>query len=143
MCASLLFRQQVRAEKLGKHRAGSNFRFALLMAGRGPLVSLDPNLVMNAALVDASQIGLSQFPDQQCLERREHVLRLPTIHVHGSKDQGLELHRQLFERYCEGRSARLVEWDGNHRVPIKSKDVAAIVQQILAVAREKGVLLNM
>ena len=142
MCASLLFRQQVRAEKLGRHRAGSHFRFAVLMAWRGPLVSLDPDLIMNAALIDASQIGLSKFPDQQCLERREHVLRLPTIHVHGLKDQGLELHRHLLERYCEERSARLVEWDGAHRVPIKTKDVAAVVHQILGVAWEKGSLLN-
>ncbi len=139
MCASLLFRQQVRVEKLGKYRAGSNYRFAVLMAGRGPLVSLDTDLVMCSALVDASQIGLSDAPDLQCLERREDVLRLPTIHVHGSQDQGLELHRQLLEEYCEG-NARLVEWDGNHRVPIKTKDVAAVVQEILVVATETGVL---
>lgn len=138
MCASLLLRQEVRAEKLGKHFAGTNYRFAVLMAGRGPLVSLDPDLVMNPALVDASQIGLSDAPDQQCLGRREHVLRLPTIHVHGLRDQGLGLHRQLLEEYCEG-SARLIEWDGNHRVPIKSKDVAAIVQQMLLVAKETGI----
>ncbi|KAA6409325.1 MAG: citrinin biosynthesis oxidoreductase [Lasallia pustulata] len=138
MCASLLFRQQVRTEKLGKHRAGSNYRFAVLMAGRGPLVSLDPDLAMNPALIDASQIGLSDFPDQQSLQRREHVLRLPTIHVHGLRDQGLELHRHLLEKYCDG-SARLVEWDGNHRVPIKTKDVAAIVREIPDVAEEEGV----
>lgn len=139
MCASLLLRQQVRTEKLGKHFAGSNYRFAVLMAGRGPLVSLDPDLIMNTALVDASQIGLSNPPHQQCLESREYVLRLPTIHVHGSRDLGLELHRQLLEKYCDG-NARLVEWDGNHRVPIKTKDVTAIVQQILAVAEEEKVL---
>ncbi|KAK4697077.1 hypothetical protein P7C71_g946, partial [Lecanoromycetidae sp. Uapishka_2] len=139
ICASLLFRQQVRAEKLGTHRAGSNFSFAVLMAGRGPLVSLDPDLVMNPALVDSSQIGLSEVPSQEVFEKKEHVLRLPTIHVHGSHDQGLELHRQLRDRYCEG-GARLTEWDGNHRVPIKTKDVAAIVQQIDVVAKEEGVL---
>lgn len=139
MCASLLLRQQVRAEKLGRHRAGSNYRFAVLIAGRRPLVSLDPDLVINAALVDASQIGLEGSPDQGCLEGREHVLRLPTIHVHGLRDQGLGLHRWLREEYCVG-SARVVEWDGNHRVPIKTKDVAAIVKQILVVAKEVGVL---
>ena len=139
VCASLLFRQQVRADKLGKHQAGSNFRFAVLMAGRGPLVSFDPDLVMNPALVDASQIGLSQPPDPQCLKKKEHVLRLPTIHVHGLWDQGLELHRRLLDGYC-GENVRVVEWDGNHRVPIKTKDVAAIVHETLVVAREQGVL---
>ncbi|KAL9639037.1 MAG: hypothetical protein Q9164_001172 [Protoblastenia rupestris] len=139
MCASLLYRQQMRTEKLGKHRAGSNFRFAVLMAGRGPIVSLDPDLVMNPALIDASQIGLSEYPDQQCLEEGEHVLRLPTIHVHGLQDQGLEMHRHLRDEYCED-GARLIEWDGKHRVPIKAKDVAAVVQQIYIVAKEEGVL---
>lgn len=140
MCASLLFRQQFRAAKLGKHRTGTNYRFAVLLAGRGPLVSLDPELVMTPALVDASQIGLSSFPDEHTLRRKEHVLRLPTIHVHGTRDPGLDLHRQLLEQYCEKGSTRLVQWDGDHRVPIKSKDVAAVVAEILDVARETGVL---
>ncbi|KAL8991187.1 MAG: hypothetical protein Q9177_000335 [Variospora cf. flavescens] len=139
MAASLLFRQQKRAEKLGEHRTGSNFRFAVLMAGRGPIVSLDPDLIMNPALIDASQIGLSAYPDHECLEEGEHVLRLPTIHVHGQKDQGLELHRHLRDEYCE-EGSRLLEWDGNHRVPIKSKDVEAVVEQIISVAIEEGVV---
>jgi predicted esterase len=142
MGASLLFRQQVRAEKLGKHRAGSNYRFAVLLAGRGPLVSLDPELVMTPALALASQIGFSGFPNGQTLEKKEHVLRLPTIHVHGMRDQGLDLHRHLLEQYCQVGSTRLLEWDGDHRVPIRSKDVAAIVEQILDVARETGVLMD-
>ena len=70
----------------------------------------------------------------------EHVLGLPTVHVHGMRDKGLELHRQLLEQYCEDGSARLVEWDGDHRVPIKKKDVAAVVDQIRDVAREMRVL---
>ena len=60
------------------------------MDGSGPIVSLDPNL-----------IGLSDYPDGQCLEKGEHVLRLPTIHVHGQQDQGLDLHRRLRDEYCE------------------------------------------
>jgi len=140
MCASLLFRQQVRADKLGIHRAGTNFRFAVLLAGRGPLVSLDPDLLMTPALVDASQLGLSAYPDEQTLCRKEHVLRLPTIHVHGLMDRGLPLHRRLLEQYCEKGTTRLVQWDGDHRVPIKTKDVAAIVAPILDIAKETGVL---
>ena len=139
MCASLLLRQQKRAEKLGRHRAGSNFRFAVLIAGRGPLVSLDPDVFMNPALADASQIGLSVYPGRDCLEKREHVLHLPTIHVHGLRDPGLQLHRALREQYCE-EGARLTEWEGEHRMPIKSKDVVAVVQQIFSVARQQGVL---
>lgn len=140
MCASLLFRQQIRAQKLGISGARTNFRFAVLLAGRGPLVSLDPGLLMNPALVNASQIGLSTFPDEHTLRKKEHVLRLPTIHVHGMRDQGLHLHRQLLEQYCEKGTTRLVQWDGDHRVPIKQKDVATLVAPILDLARETGVL---
>ena len=132
MCASLLFRQQARAEKLGRHCAGSAFRFAVLMAGRGPLVSLDPELVMTPSLVDAAHLGFQVLPDRN---RTEHLLRLPTIHVHGLRDQGLLLHRQLREQYCEKGSTRLVEWNGTHRVPIGSEVVGTIVEEILAVAR--------
>lgn len=140
MCASLLFRQQVRAEKLGIHSAATTFRFAVLLAGRGPLVAMDPEVLMTPALVDASQIGLSSFPDEDSWRRKEHVLRLPTIHVHGMRDPGLQLHKQLLERYCEKGTTRLIQWDGDHRVPIRSKDVAAVVAHILDIARETGVL---
>jgi predicted esterase len=143
MCASLLFHQQVRAAKLGASRAGTHYRFAVLLAGRGPLVSLDPGLVMTPALVDAAHLSsCPHFPDVRSpsAAHKEHVLHLPTIHVHGMRDLGLHLHRQLLEQYCEKGSTRLIQWDGDHRVPVKSKDVAAVVAQILDVAREVGVL---
>ena len=137
MAASLLFRQQVRTEKLGKYLAGTDYRFAVLMAGRGPLVTLDRDLTgENSALVDASEVGLSELPTLEDLERGEHVLRLPTVHVHGLKDVGLPLHRQLLDDYCEAKSARLVQWEGNHRVPIRTKDVAAVVDQVMLVAKQ-------
>lgn len=141
MCASLLFNQQVRAEKLGEHQAGSHFRFAVLLAGRGPLVSLDPTLAVDPTLVDTSQVAQSDQPNQRKVKVDEHALHLPTIHVHGTQDPGLELHKQLLDDYCEG-NARVTEWDGNHRVPIKTKDVAAVVQQIYDVAKEEGVLVG-
>lgn len=141
MAASLLLAQQKRAEVLGSDQAGSGFRFAALLAGRAPLVSLDPDLVMSSALVNASECTMEfdQFPDGTIGEEREHVVRLPTIHVHGCRDPGLHLHKRLLEQYCENGSTRLVEWDGDHRLPIKTKDVAAIVEQILDVASETGV----
>lgn len=145
--ASLLFRQQVRAEKLGRGGAGqywarrTNFRFAVLLAGRGPLVSLDSELIMTPALPDASAMSLGSYEDGVSdEEKQEHILQMPTIHVHGMQDPGLELHRRLLERYCEKGSTRLVEWDGDHRVPLKNKDVAAVAEQIFDLARQTGVL---
>lgn len=142
MAASLLLRQQARKDKLGRNLAGSNFKFGVLLAGRGPLVSLDPELTLAASLVDASQIGSENLPNQNLLRTKEHILRLPTIHVHGIQDQGLELHRRLLEDSCEKESTKVVEWNGDHRVPIKEKDVSAVVRGILALAKETGVLTN-
>ena len=55
------------------------------------------------------------------------------------QDDGLVLHRLLQDVYCQKEFAKLIEWDGVHRVPIKSKDVTAIVEQIIAVAEEADV----
>lgn len=140
MCASLLFLQQARAEKFGGyHRVGPNFRFAVLLAGRGPLVALDPELVMMPGLVDASSLSITSGSAQQSFTAFEHRLRLPTIHVHGMQDPGLDLHRKLLFRYCDPRHARLIEWDGNHRVPIATKDVTPVVDEIFSMAAKTGV----
>ena len=139
MAASLLLRQQVCSAKLGKHFAPSNFRFAVLIAGRAPLVSLDPYLLSDPALLDASQLTLEQSPGFAPRCQEENVLRLPTIHVHGLEDPGLPLHQALLDEYCS-EEARLVEWDGKHRVPIKTKDVLPVVDAILDVAQATGVL---
>ncbi|KAL2813216.1 serine hydrolase FSH [Aspergillus cavernicola] len=134
MCASLLFRQQVQG---ASNNAPIRFRFAVLLAGRGPLVSLVPDRVMAPSLVDAAHLGFQVWVDRRS---QEHVLRLPTIHVHGMQDGGLPLHRAMLEDYCDQRYARMVQWDGGHRVPVKTKVVKAIVHEIVTVARESGIL---
>ncbi|KAJ5247218.1 citrinin biosynthesis oxidoreductase protein [Penicillium chermesinum] len=55
-----------------------NYRFAVLMAGRGPPVDL--------------RVGVPA----------EAKLALMTVHVHGVLDPGLERHRELLEEWCEG-----------------------------------------
>jgi hypothetical protein len=45
----------VREEVLGKHHAGSNFQFSILMAGRSPLVSLDSGTNLTPALPNAAE----------------------------------------------------------------------------------------
>ena len=140
VCASLLLRQQICAQKLGTHRSKTNYRFAVLLAGRGPLVAMEPELMMTPALADASEIGSSAVLDERSLREKEHILHLPTIHVHGLRDPGLGLHRLMLEQYCERDSIRLLEWDGDHRVPIRNKDVAAVAGQIFDVAKRTRVL---
>ncbi|CEN60992.1 hypothetical protein ASPCAL07662 [Aspergillus calidoustus] len=120
MAASLLLRQQNNPGH--GYDFQIDYRFAVLLAGRAPMVSLSPD-------DDMAYYGLVPA-----------TLTLPTIHVHGTKDPGLPLHRELLEYGCEEGSARVVEWEGEHRVPIRSGDVLAVVEEVLGVAREVGVL---
>jgi predicted esterase len=113
ICASILHSQQERAR--GQHH-WPNFRFAMLIAGRGPLVALH-SAKSNAAR-DASRLA---------------HLHIPTIHVHGLNDPNLHLHRRLFYEHCKGNSASLIEWDGGHRVPVKTGHVRTLVDEVLAV----------
>lgn len=142
LAASLLYRQQIRRAKLGtKDDANTtDFRFAVLMAGRAPIVSLDPDVFHSSMLGDCAEIALKGPPDLMDLVNEDHVLRLPTIHVHGTLDPGLPLHRELLDKYCSADSARVLEWPGGHRVPLKSTDVNPLVDQMLDVARQTGAL---
>ncbi|KAI1080334.1 serine hydrolase FSH [Whalleya microplaca] len=140
LAASLLFRQQVRAAKLGAARAGSDWKFAVLLAGRAPIVNLDPQLFRSSLLSAPSEIGLSGGPDLMEMMSGSHILRLPTIHVHGLSDPGLNLHRELLEEYCDQNTARLVEWNGAHRVPLKGTDVQPVIDEMVDVAKETGAL---
>ncbi|EPE28835.1 alpha/beta-Hydrolase [Glarea lozoyensis ATCC 20868] len=135
LCASLLYRQQVRAQKYGKHVAIQEYRFGILFAGRGPLLSLDPTLTLSPALPDVSQIT----DYTQNVHSQGHILRIPTIHVHGTCDPGLDFHRQLFEKLCARESRRLIEWNGEHRMPWKSNDVLLVADAIRALAKQENI----
>ena len=128
VAASILYRQQ--------RCGGSSFRFAVLFAGRGPLVWLMPELPLPPGLVDAATPATLLAPAWLPQGSDEHILSLPTIHVHGLKDPGLDRHRDLLREYCSPLQAKLLEWEGDHRMPIKSRDVEIVVQQIHKAAQE-------
>lgn len=151
LSASLLLEQQAREEKAirdGKKEwdtgptgiPGLNWRFGVLLAGRAPMTNLNPDLITSKALVSAADISESfQFvQDVDDIAK----LRLPTIHVHGMADDGLHLHRRLYKEYCEQGSTTLVEWEGAHRIPIKSNTVERVVGAIYEVAENNGVGVN-
>ena len=147
LAASLLFRQQVLLEQKSEpglkeaENLKARWRFAVPMAGRSPIVSLmDPAVFSSPLLSNPSQVGLAETPDLMEVARGRHVLHLPSIHVHGLADPGYSLHRELYEIYCDSATARVVEWDGAHRVPLKTDDVQPVVNAILEVARETGAL---
>jgi hypothetical protein len=148
LSASLLLEQQAReelAEREGRRDIGIgptgveglNWRFGILLAGRAPLSNLNPEVLKSRALVSAADLSEGfQFCDDV---DDEAILRKKTVHVHGMADAGLHLHRRLLNEYCEDGSATLVEWEGAHRIPLKSMDVNRVMEAVYDVAEKTGV----
>lgn len=139
LAASLLYRQQQRVAKC-PDRIGSseNWRFGVILAGRAPLVALDLEVCRSTTLDRPSSASVA-MGDGHVSSSGDNVgdddlLRVPTLHVHGTLDPGIELHRQLLTRFCAPGTTRLLEWPGNHRVPIKSADVDPVVAEMVKMA---------
>ncbi|KAI5305259.1 hypothetical protein KEM56_004883 [Ascosphaera pollenicola] len=139
VCASLLLRQQ-KGEHQGTPLGAFDFKFAVICAGRAPLVrfgkgSDDPSMYHLGDPAGRTTVFTNwPSPDDLPEVRKEYMLHIPTVHVHGSKDGGLALHRKLMNLYCAPGSTELVQWSGDHRLPLRSDDVEAIVDQIINVA---------
>ncbi|KAL4790352.1 serine hydrolase FSH [Aspergillus venezuelensis] len=141
LAASILANQQELIRRGQNNTIGPVYQFAVLLAGRGPLRWLQPHLPMPPGFVDASKCTTRIEREQELFgDASPYFLQIPTIHVHGQADPNIELHRKLLHQYCDPRSTALVEWGGNHRVPIKSRDVTPVVQEILELARQQGLL---
>lgn len=150
LSASILLEQQAREAKARSEgrivEAGFteipdlHWRFGVLLAGRAPLSNLNPDVLTSPALVGAGDLSEGfQF----CKDVEEDtLLRMPTLHVHGMADEGLHLHRKLLHEYCSPDSTMLVEWEGAHRIPLKSKDVDMVVGAIYDIAEKTGVRVN-
>lgn len=140
LAASLLYTQQYQQEVLGKPSSWPRFRFGILLQGRAPLVWLDTEEEMPTGLVDAAALSTAQFNKLAPipLGRRLHI---PTLHVHGLQDPGLQYHRSLLHRNCDPKTTGLLELDVGHRVPIKPMDCTALKEEILAIARKTNAIL--
>jgi predicted esterase len=147
MSASLLLEQQAREAHAQKCRkpiglgligiAGIHWRFGILLAGRAPLSNLNPEIIKSEALAKAADISEGfQFCEEV---DEEAMLRMPTLHVHGMADGGLHLHRKLLREYCEEGTTTLFEWEGAHRIPLKTKDVEPVIKAIYDIAESTGV----
>lgn len=133
VATSILYDQQVQKGKLGSNEE-PEFKFGILFAGRGPLVSFS-NFEQDEFFAQAgAPVGSTQLKGI-C----KNQLRLPTIHVHGLQDPDIRWQRKFLEQYCEPRSAKLFVWDGDHRIPYKDNDVTPIVDEIYRIARDEGV----
>ncbi|KAL4815497.1 hypothetical protein BDW67DRAFT_176305 [Aspergillus spinulosporus] len=122
VAASVLYRQQMNMKRMNDEDADC-YRFAVLMAGRGPLVflSTDPNAQCPTGLASAGQISTSNDP--LTAKAPDVPLRLPTIHVHGLNDPGLYWHRDFLKRYHDAST---------------EETVRRIAVEIYRVAREVG-----
>lgn len=118
----------------------SQFKFGVFMAGSAPIIHLDLRLARPRHVGEAALFSSAFRDDFPQSPHGQHVLDLPSLHVHGLRDIGLEAHRRLLDLYCMPGRTRLVEWDGGHRLPFKSGDVQAVVTQILDMAKECGAL---
>lgn len=138
VAASLLYRQQVTGESLGRGSADSRYRFGVLLAGSAPLVDLDPDGWDHSELSEETQTG-HDILGPRALDPESHRLSIPTIHVHGLRDKGLRLHRKLLEGFCEPGSTMLIEWDGDHRVTLKRKEVSLVASHVRKLAALTGI----
>ena len=141
MAASILHTQQIfRQRRSWGATSLPEFRFAVLLAGRGPLMWMAPEMPMPRGCVDAARPSTSLDEPSLASGATEHILWTPTVHVHGTRDPGIELHRRMFKRHCRPSTARMMEWDGEHRVPIKTVDVQALVKHVHALAWKAGIV---
>ncbi|MCJ1235429.1 hypothetical protein MMC14_003397 [Varicellaria rhodocarpa] len=142
MAASLLYEQQLQEEQNVKK--DYDFKFGILMAGRAPLVSLSSlseSMVKSSPPTMVSAAGISEGYNFDVGDQvKVPKIHIPTIHVHGLQDPGLHFHRRLYKENCELESTTLIEWEGAHRVPLKSKDVDPIVNAIMKYAKASGVV---
>ena len=153
LAASMLYERQLCLDRGGGEEeeeemtgggggGGGKWKFAVVLAGRAPLVALSDKTEgqpwMQSAGGLADGVDLDAIRKEQGDAKLRLQLRLPTVHVHGLQDPGLYLHRRLVDDYCAPGSTTLVEWEGNHRIPLKKADVDRVVEAILKVAAECG-----
>ncbi|GAO17451.1 uncharacterized protein UV8b_05999 [Ustilaginoidea virens] len=133
IAVSLLWAQQRAAE-----RARTDFKFGVVMAGSAPVVRLDMRLDQPRHVAEPlmSSVDFDDWPPEPC---GDHVVDIPTLHVHGLQDAGIDRHRRLLALYCRPVQTRLVEWDGGHRLPFKTADAQLVVEEMLRMARGAGV----
>ena len=105
------------------------------MAGRAPPFSLNPNDPQKRNHYrDLTRSNSPASDDESDSDPSLPTLHTPTLHVHGLQDGGLDQHRELLDRYTSPGQTRLIEWDGAHRIPIKSTDVRRVTEGIYDVA---------
>ena len=140
LAASLLWTQQHVRDAVPMLSPDARFRFGVFLAGSAPPVVLDPNGVLfplprHVATAEGLSLAFKDWPRDN---EGPYAIEAPTLHVHGLRDQGLEGHRRLLRLYAKPGMGRLMEWDGDHRIPLKTADVERLVSGILELGQATG-----
>ena len=132
---SILLENQLRLERnpASPGFAGVHWQFGVIMAGRAPPFSLSPHTQLNHYFKSLTQLPQGRTKPLR-LDPSATKLRTPTLHIHGLRDGGLELHRDLLRQSASPAHSMLVEWEGAHRIPFRSTDVHRITQAIREIA---------
>lgn len=126
MAGSVLLSQQLQPQGL---KGWPLFRLGVLITGREPLVWLVDGVQVPLGLVHAAESIFVTFQDVPPVPT-QNLLQAPNLHVHGLADPGLEMHRQMFHMACSPESGRVLEWEGDHRIPIKTTDATSLTEAI-------------
>ena len=136
VACSLLYEQCLSRNNGEESR--TNFKMGIIFAGRAPFLALSQESEGYKWMQSAG--GIADGVDLEAIDERPDLrLSVPTLHVHGLKDDGLKLHRRAVEGYCAPGTAEVVEWDGPHRLPIKSMDVEQILGKWMEMGEEYGI----
>ncbi|KAM0262565.1 hypothetical protein ACHAQJ_001610 [Trichoderma viride] len=141
--SSLLWAQDHIEEEDKRPLPGVHFRFAIVIASPGPVVFIDPSgsLPKPRHLPHANERMdlFTDWPEEGVTEDDGHLVKTPMLHVHGLQDPGLRNHRRLYKLYSKKGTAKLIEWNGGHRLPIQTEIVERVVNGITMLAEQTGV----
>ncbi|KAF2278160.1 uncharacterized protein EI97DRAFT_492713 [Westerdykella ornata] len=142
VAASLLLEQQTRLKAEATHLLpkgrlgpgpigidGLEWKFGILLAGRAPPSIMNPMVQKPSPALSRAGALTTEFEFPERVEE-EAILKIPTVHMHGLSDPGLEWHRKLANDYCEESTRRVVELNIGHRLPFKSDDVDKLYDAI-------------
>ena len=91
----------------------------------------------------------SEASNEKIILMKDNASRIwiPTLHVHGLLDPGLPLHRAMVQNYCtepgkhhDMKGPEVVEWEGEHRVPLKTLDTTRVAEGIMKTAKVRNPL---
>ncbi|KAL7794323.1 serine hydrolase FSH [Trichoderma ceciliae] len=140
--SGLLWAQEHIEEEDKRPMPGVRFRFAVIMASPGPAVHIDTTgtLPKPRHLPGAGERinEFTDWPEMGTTDDEHHLITTPTLHVHGLQDPDIENHRQLHKLYFKQGTAKRLEWDGDHRLPIKTKDVERVANKMIELAEQTG-----